>query len=140
MKKIVTTALAGLIALSLCAAQEHKHGKDEVFKLGRQTIGGYTVSVNLIGSDLHASGEKAEFSIKLVDAKSFPKSLKVWAGSADAAGATKVEGKKDAKDIYRGEITAPSPYPKEAKLYVEIETDSGTQTGSYKLEVHDHKH
>ena len=123
---------------ALHAAEEgHKHGKGEKHKLGRQTIGNYTVSVILIGEV--EPGEHVDFDIKLIDAKTDPKALRVWIGTADAAGSEKATGTKGAT-TYTGEVNAPKPLPAGSKLWVELETEDGTKSGSFAIEESGHKH
>lgn len=119
------------------AEGEHKHGPNEKHKLGRKTIGDYTVSVILIG-EVEAGGH-VDFDIKLIDAKTDPKALRVWIGTEDAAGSEKADGKKG-KTTYTGEVKVPATLPEGAKLWVELETDAGVKRGSYNYEHHDHKH
>ena len=118
------------------AGEGHKHGKEK-HKLGRQAIGEYTVSVILIGEA--EPGEHVDFDIKLIDAKSDPKALRVWIGSQDGAGSTKATGTKG-KTTYTGEVDVPKPLPEGSKLWVELETDAGVKTGSFDIDKHDHKH
>ena len=125
---------AGLL---LAAESGHQHGKGEKHKLGRQTIGDYTVSVILVGEV--EPGEHVDFDIKLIDAKADPKALRVWIGAADASGSTKADGTKG-KTTYTGEVDVPKPLPEGARLWVELETDAGVKSGSFEIEKHDHKH
>jgi hypothetical protein len=126
------------VATTPVAAQEQKHGKDEKHKLGRKAVGDYLVSVIVIG-EVEAGGQ-VNFDIKLVDAKSDPKALRMWIGDADAKGSEKAAGKKGTV-TYAGQVNVPQPLPADAKLWVELETDRGTKVGSFELEKHDdHKH
>jgi hypothetical protein len=133
----VTTTFIPVASQAVAAEPEHKHGTKRKHKLGRQPIGAYTVSVILIGEV--EPGEHVDFDIKLIDAKSDPKALRVWIGTQDAAGSMKATGTK-VKTTYTGEVTAPSPMPKDAKLWVELETEEGTKSGSFEMEKHNHKH
>lgn len=119
---------------AVAAEDGHKHGDGEKHKLGRQKIGDYTVSVIMIGEA--EPGKEAEFDIKLIDAKSDPKVLRVWIGTEESK--EKATAKKG-KTTYDADVKVPSPMPKGAKVWVEIETDSGTSKGSYALEG-GHKH
>ena len=139
MSKSILFIVVGLI-LSLAGAlfaQEHKHGKDEKHKLGKKPIGDYTVSVIVIGEA--EAGERVKFDIKLYDGKSDPKALRVWIGTEDGKGSTKVPGTKETT-TYKGEIEVPKPMPAGGKLWVELETESGVKSGSWDLEEHGHKH
>ncbi|HEV7298846.1 MAG TPA: hypothetical protein VGN72_05725 [Tepidisphaeraceae bacterium] len=150
-KTIITTAVAaallgtGIVSTSslvpqaghAMAAEGHKHGQGEKHKLGRQPIAGYTVSVILIGEA--EPGEHVDFDIKLIDATSDPKALRVWIGTQDGSGSTKAAGTKG-KTTYTGEVDVPKPLPEGAKLWVELETDAGVQSGSFEMDKHDHKH
>ena len=131
---LLTTVIAVAAA---AAAQDHKHGKGEKHKLGRKVIGDYTVSVITIGEV--EPGGHVDFDIKLIEAKTDPKALRVWIGSEDGAGAQKAEGKKG-KTTYAGEVNVPKTLPKGAKLWVELETDAGVKSGWYDYDKHDHKH
>lgn len=120
------------------AEEGHKHGEGEKHKLGRQKIGNYTVSVIMIGEA--KPGAEVEFDIKLIDATSDPKSLRVWIGAEDGKGSEKTEAKKGEK-TYDADVKVPSPLPEGAKVWVEVESDGVTARGSYALEEkHDHKH
>jgi hypothetical protein len=120
------------------AEDGHQHGKDEIHKLGRKKIGDYTVSVILIGEA--EAGAKVKFDIKLIDAKADPKALRVWIGTEDAKDEAKTALVKGEK-TYAADVTVPSPLPAGAKIWVEVETDSGKAGGSYEMESHDgHKH
>ncbi|MBC8105222.1 MAG: hypothetical protein H7Z14_01420 [Anaerolineae bacterium] len=135
---LMTVAVICMIGSSAFAfMQEHKHGQGEKHKLGRKAIGDYTVSVNLIG-EIEPGGH-VDFDIKLIDAKSDPKALRVWIGTEDGSGAKKAEGKKG-QTTYTGEVDVPKPLPQGAKLWVELETDAGVKRASYELEEHGHKH
>ena len=118
-------------------AQEHKHGPGETHRLGRKMIGDYNVSVVLIGEV--EAGKQVDFDIKLIDAKTEPKALRVWIGTEDAKGSTKAEGKKGAA-TYTGKISIPNPPPEGSKLWVELETDTGVKSAGYNLEEHGHQH
>lgn len=115
----------------------HKHGEAEKHKLGRKEIGGYTVSVILIGEV--EAGKHADFDIKLIDAKTDPKALRVWVGVEDAKGSKKADGTKGTA-TYTGEVDVPNPIPEKAKLWVEIEADSGVSKAAFDYDKHDHKH
>jgi hypothetical protein len=116
------------------AEDGHQHGKDAIHKLGRKKIGDYTVSVILIGEA--EAGEKVKFDIKLIDAKADPKALRVWIGAEDAKDDTKTALVKGEK-TYAADVTVPKPLPAGAKIWVEVETDSGKAKGSYEMESHD---
>ena len=117
------------------ADEAHKHGEGEKHKLGRQKIGNYTVSVILIGEA--EAGKEAELDIKLIDAKEEPKALRAWIGKED--GADKAIATKK-KTTYDADVKVPSPLPKDAKVWIEIETAAGTEKGSFAIEdKHDHK-
>ena len=139
----VVAAAAPLWTLShtssaVAAEPAHKHGEDEKHKLGRQKIGDYTVSVIMVGEA--EAGKAIEFDIKLIDAKTDPKAMRVWIGTEDGAGSVKATATKKTT-TYDADAKVPSPLPAGAKVWVEIETDSGTSKGSYALEeAKDHKH
>jgi len=118
------------------AEEGHKHGKDEKRKLGRQSIAGYTVSVIIVG-DPHEE-KSIDFDVKLIDAKTEPKAIRVWIGTEDGAGSTKAALTKKTT-TYVGVAAVPSPLPAGSKVWVEIETDAGTNSGSYSIED-GHKH
>ena len=133
---LIAIALLAALAAVAAAQSGHQHDHGHKHKLGRQVIGGYTVSVILLG-EIEPGGH-VDFDIKLIDVKTDPKTLRVWIGPADAAGAgatTKTEGKKG-RTTYTGEIPVPKPLPDGAKLWVEIETNRGTSSGSFDLEEH----
>lgn len=122
----------------LLAEEGHKHSEDEKQKLGRQKIGDYTVSVIMVG-DIHDDKE-IDFDVKLIDAKSDPKALRIWIGAEDGAGSEKATLVKK-KTTFGGKAKVPNPVPKDAKVWVEVETDAGTAKGSYAInDKHDHKH
>ena len=114
-----------------------EHAQGEKHKLGRKQIGNYTVSVIIVGEV--EAGKHVDFDIKLIDAKSDPKALRVWVGTENASGSKKAEGKKGAV-TYTGEVDVPNPLPQGSKLWVELETDDGLKRASYDYEQHDHKH
>lgn len=124
------------------AAPEHKHGESEKHKLGKMKVGTVEVSVITIG-EVEAGGH-VDFDIKVFTPPAEPKALRVWIGTQDAAGSTKADGKKDfvkeGSYFYKGEVQVPKTIPAGAKLWVEIETDSGTQSAGWNYDVHDHKH
>ena len=130
---VAVLAVCGLFAGLVVAGEGHKHAH----KLGRQQIGEYVVSV-IIRGEIEA-GATAEFDIKLYEGTGEPKALRVWVGAEDAAGSTKAEGKKG-KTTYVGTVTAPNPLPADAKVWVELETNSGTHKAGYAMDKHDHKH
>lgn len=147
MKKMMLTALVGVSAIAfsqalasvapaprLFAEDGHKHGKEEIHKLGRKTIAGYVVSVIVVG-EAHA-GETVKVDIKLIDAKTDPKALRVWIGAEAIEAKDKVELKKGEK-TYAGELKVPAGTPDGAKLWVEVETADTTAKASYDTE---HKH
>jgi hypothetical protein len=113
------------------------HGELEKHKLGRKMIGGYNVSVILMGEV--EAGKHVDFDIKLIDAKADPKALRVWVGVEDAKGSKKAAGTKG-EATYTGEVDVPNPIPEKAKLWVEIETDGGVSKASFDYETHEHKH
>lgn len=125
-------------AASLLAQDGHQHGKEEIHKLGRKTIAGYTVSVILIG-EAHA-GDTAKVDIKLIDAKTDPKAIRVWFGPEGVDVREKAALTKGEK-TYAGEVKVPSGTPETGPLWVELETDSATQAVSYEIGGHEgHKH
>jgi hypothetical protein len=133
-----TLAVALLAGFALAAAAEPAHDHGQTHKLGRKVIAGYTVSVILLGEV--EPGGHVDFDIKLIGATSDPKALRVWVGTEDAKGSEKAQGKKG-KATYVGEVNVPKPLPDGSKLWVELETDTGTASGSYEFEKHDdHKH
>jgi hypothetical protein len=123
-------------AAMLADDKEHKHGEGEKHKLGRQTIGEYTVSVIMIGEA--EAGKTVEFDIKLIDAKTDPKAMRVWVGGENASATDKATAVKGEK-TYDADATVPTPLPNGAKVWVELETDKGVVRGSYEMK-HDHKH
>ena len=118
------------------AEEGHQHGKGEKHKLGKKTVGGIVVSVITIG-EVEAGGH-VDFDIKLYDVKTEPKAVRVWIGTEDGNGSTKAEGKKE--KTYTGEVQVPKPIPEGSKLWVEIETESGTEKGAWDYDKHDHAH
>ena len=136
----MTLGVGGMIGAAfelpaaMAADEGHKHGEGEKHKLGRQKIGDYAVSVIMIGEAV--PGKEAEFDIKLIDAKSDPKALRVWIGTEESK--EKATAKKGEK-TYDADAKVPSPLPKGAKVWVEIETEEGTAKGSYAMED-GHKH
>ena len=128
------------VSNNVVAAPEHKHG-NEKHKLGKNKIGDVEVSVITTGEV--EPGAHVDFSIKVFTLNE-PKALRVWIGTESAEGSKKAEGKKgstDAKGIlYTGEVDAPKPIPAGSLLWVELETDKGTQKASWNYDVHDHKH
>jgi hypothetical protein len=137
MRNALSLSLALVLGLAAIALAQHKHGENEKHKLGRKTIGDYLVSVILIGETDHDS--HIDFDIKLIDAKTEPKALRVWIGTEDAAGSKKGVGTKG-NTTYTGKIEVPKPMPAGAKLWVEIETDAGIKSGWFDHDKHDHKH
>jgi len=150
--KLITLAAAvgvglfGLMATSadeapqpvLLAEDASKHADGEKQKLGRQKIGDYTVSVIMVG-DIHDDKE-IDFDVKLVDAKAEPKALRIWIGSEDGKGSEKATLTKK-KTTFGAKAKVPSPLPETPRVWVEVETDSGTTKGSYAInDKHDHKH
>lgn len=130
-------AFASPVPVKLTLDDTHKHEEKEKHKLGRKEIGGYTVSVILIGEV--EAGKHVDFDIKLVDAKTDPKALRVWVGVEDAKGSKKADGAKGTA-TYTGEVDVPSPIPEKAKLWVEIETANGVSKAAFDYDTHDHKH
>lgn len=119
---------------SLMAQDGHKHEKEEIHKLGRKTIGGYTVSVIIIG-EAHA-GETAKVDVKLIDAKTEPKALRVWFGAEKVDAKDKTTLTKGEK-TYAGDVKVPVGTPEKGPLWVELETDAGTQSASYEIAGHE---
>ena len=123
-------------ATVLLAEDGQQHGKNEIQKLGRKKIGDYTVSVVMIGEA--EAGAKAKFDIKLIDAKTDPKALRVWIGKEDVKAEGKLEATKG-ENTYTAEVPVPAELST-AVVWVEIETEAGTSRASYLLQQHDHKH
>jgi hypothetical protein len=93
----------------------------------------------MITGDFHDDKE-ITFDVKLIDAKTDPKALRVWIGTEDAKGSEKATLTKKTT-TFGGIAKVPTPLPAETKVWVEIETDSGVSKGSYVVEEkHDHKH
>lgn len=130
-------SFASSVPVKLMLDDTHKHGEVEKHKLGRKKIGDYTVSVILVGEV--EAGKHVDFDIKLVDAKTDPKALRVWVGVEDARGSKKADGTKGTA-TYTGEVDVPTPIPEKAKLWVEIETDAGVSKAAFDYDTHDHKH
>jgi hypothetical protein len=124
------------ITPSARAEEGHKHGKDEKKKLGRKTIGDYTVSVIVVG-DPH-DDKTVEFDVKLVDSKAEPKAVRAWVGTEDGKGSEKAELTKKTS-TYVGTATLPAPLPAGSAVWIEIETDAGVKSASYSIED-EHKH
>lgn len=123
------------VAFSPAMAGPGEHSSEK-HKLGRQKIGDYTVSVIMIGEP--EAGHTVDFDIKLFDNEKDPTALRVWIGAEDAKGSDVVELKKKTT-TFVGTAKSPDPLPKDWKVWVELQTESGAAKGSYKLE-HDHKH
>ena len=124
------------------AAPEHKHGEGEKHKLGKNKVGDVEVSVITIG-EVEAGGH-VDFSIKIFTTAE-PKALRVWIGTESGEGSKKADGKKgDANQtgiLYSGEVDVPKPIPAGSKVWVEIETDKGTNKASWSYDTHEgHKH
>lgn len=134
---VAVQSFASPVPAKLMLDDTHKHGEVEKHKLGRKEIGGYTVSVILLGEV--EAGKHVDFDIKLVDAKTDPKALRVWVGVEDAKGSKKADATKGTA-TYTGEVDVPSTIPEKAKLWVEIETSSGVSKAAFDYDTHDHKH
>lgn len=134
---VVMSTFASSAPVNLGLGYAPPHGELEKHKLGRKVIGGYTVSVILMGEV--EAGKHFDFDIKLIDAKADPKALRVWVGVEDATGSKKADGKKGTA-TFTGEVDVPNPLPEKAKLWVEIETDTGISKGSFEYDTHGHKH
>lgn len=140
MRYIWTIAIALTLGLSFAVAAGD--AKAELFKLGRQKIGDYTVSTNMRG-DPHVV-KTVEFDVKLFDKDASktpppdPKALRIWIGDENAPADQKVELKKKTT-TFGANVNVPQPLAETAKVWVEIDTDAGTTRGSFSLE-HDHKH
>lgn len=152
MRKAVVMTVAGGVVLGVCCFGGASVGPASVsanmvmedagkqeqgykHKLGRREIGGYIVSVIVIGEV--EAGKPVDFDIKLINAKDDPKALRAWVGLEDSK--EKAQGTKGAT-TYTGQIAVPNPLPENAKLWVEIETSAGVSKGSFELDKHDHKH
>lgn len=118
---------------------DHKHGEGAMHKLGRQKIGEYTVSAIMFGEA--EAGKTVEFDIKLIDAKTDPKAMRVWIGTEDAKGSEKAATTKKTA-TFGAPVKVPSPLPAGSKAWIEVETDAGVLKGSYAIEEDhaDHKH
>lgn len=115
----------------------HQHGKQAIHKLGRKEIGSFTVSVIMVGEA--EAGGKVMFDVKLIDAREDPKALRAWIGDEnvnDDGKKSMIKGEK----TYSLEYTVPDPIPTGAKVWIEVETESGKVRGAYETETHDHKH
>ena len=138
---VVATVPAWTSAASMSMREpegSHKHGDGAMHKLGRQAIGSYTVSVIMRGEP--EPGKTINFDIKLIDAKTDPKALRVWIGTEDGQGSEKATATKKTA-TYGTDAKVPSPLAVGAKAWVEVETDAGVFKGSYAIEEHhDHKH
>jgi len=136
LKSLTIVAAVAALALGVVVQAEEAKKEKEKHKLGRQKIGDYTVSVIVVG-DMHEDKE-IDFDVKLIDAKTDPKSLRAWIGAEDAKDSEKAFLTKKTA-TFGGTAKVPSPLPEKAKIWVEVETDAGTAKGSYE-DKHDHKH
>jgi hypothetical protein len=107
------------------APGDHKHS-EEKHKLGRQKIGAYTVSVIMIGEP--EAAHPVDFDVKLFDNDKDPKAIRVWIGTEDGKGSEKVKLEKKTT-TFGGRVKMPDTKPENCKVWVEVETESGTAKG-----------
>jgi hypothetical protein len=138
MRYLSIVAIALTLGLSFAVAAE----KAESNKLGKQKIGEYVASTIMRG-DPHLT-KTVEMDVKLYDADGKtastkdPKAVRVWIGTESAKADQKVEMKK--AKTYLATVNVPQPLDdKTAKVWVEIDTDAGTNRAGFSME-HDHKH
>jgi hypothetical protein len=142
MRTTVLATMSFVMLLGLTLAHAESKAPEKI-KLGRQKIGNYTVSVILVG-DPHDQ-KTVEFDVKLYDQEASktpppdPKALRAWIGSENAKTEEKIALSKK-KTTFGGTVPVPQPLAESAKVWIEVETDSGVAKGSFKLDEHDHKH
>lgn len=122
------------------ADHDHGHGHGEAVSLGDQTISGYNVAATRHG-DI-AAGKEAAIDLAITPpgntSTSTIAAVRVWIGTEDARGSIKAKADAEgaASTIWHAHIETPTPLPDGARLWVEIEIQSGEKsTASFDLKV-----
>jgi hypothetical protein len=106
----------------------HAHG--EPHPLGEQTLGAMTVQAILEGEA--TPGKECSFVIHV--AGGTPKAVRFWIGAKDDKTAMRVKAELEGEDPgYHAHTEVPSPLADDAKLIVEIESDTGRETVEFDL-------
>ena len=114
--------------------EKHKEGehddehKGEKKDLGKKEIGGYTVQVAQVG-DVKA-GEEAVFVITLSGGSGKPKAIRGWVGIESGERSIKSKAEDEGKEFHLHHEVS-KPIPPKSKLWIEVETASGKQKGSF---------
>ena len=129
---------APAFALAEKDKHEHKEGekhehegdehKGEKADLGKLKIGGHTVQVTQVGDV--KPGEEAVFVIVLVDGAGKPKAIRGWVGVESGERSIKSRAEEEGKEHHLHHEVS-KPIPPKSKLWLEVETASGKQKGSF---------
>jgi hypothetical protein len=106
------------------------HGSGDEIMLGSVTVGAHTFEVTHTGI---AAGKEAHIDLTFAAGKPRPGTVRGWVGIESATGSMKGKFTNEGENGMHGHITPPSPMPAGSKLWLEVEENGKTTTGSIAL-------
>lgn len=125
MNRILTCALAALLATPAAFAADHGHDHGPVAALGEATVGAAKLTAKIGG--VVKPGAEVHLELILAPAAPAPAAVRAWIGTENARGSVKAKAGGDAaKGVYDAHIDVPAPLPADSKLWVAVEASDGT--------------
>lgn len=107
-------------------AKEHGHGHGGTRQdLGTTEAAGLKLTATQLGK--LEPGSEAIFEIGVPKDAKPPKAVRIWVGIASAEGSAKAKAEFDGED-YEAHVEVPKPLPPTARLWVEIQPESGSRS------------
>ncbi len=103
------------------------HGHGETVQLGEQTVDGMSVKASRDGAI--TAGKDAAIDVWVTGGTGKVAAVRFWIGTQDAKGSMKAKAELE-KDNWHTHAEVPDPLPAGAKLWVEVELESGTKSVS----------
>lgn len=139
--RFVPSLLASL-ALAACSGESAPHSVPTVpsaadsghgahgerVALGAVAVGEHTFDVFQLGKI--EAGAESDFDFDFPAGKSLPGTVRVWIGEESGKGSMKVRFAKETESRMHGHPEVPSPIPAGSRLWIEIESASGTSRAS----------
>lgn len=124
---IQTSGLALLLALATsvawCEEKKHGHGHEGARQeLGTTESAGMKITAIQVGKA--EAGKEGIFEVALPKDARSPKAVRLWVGNASGEGSTKAKAENDGED-FEAHVEIPATVAADAKLWVEIQPESG---------------
>lgn len=109
------------------------HGQEHTERtaLGDVKVGDFTIAVFQL-SKVQA-GHEGDFDLDFAAGQALPDTLRGWVGIESGQGSAKVRFGKVSATRMHGHPEVPDPLPADSKLWLEVETPTGTQKASVAL-------